>query len=46
MAMRLHSPSTYTVVDAQKVLRHDNRIVAIVQTADQLAPNGEALILA
>lgn len=46
MAMRLHGPGAYTIVDAQEVLRNDNRIVAIVQTADQLASNGEALVLA
>jgi hypothetical protein len=45
MAMGLHCPGANTVVDTQKVLGNDNRIVAIVQTTDQLSSNGETLVL-
>lgn len=46
MAMRLHSPGPYTIIDTQEVLRHEDRIVAIIQPPDQLAANRKAPILA
>lgn len=40
MATRLSRPGAYTVVDAEKVLRDDDGVVAIVQTANELAADG------
>ena len=40
MTTRLGRPGAYTIVDAEEVLRDDNGVVAIVQTANELAADG------